>query len=353
VIRVLVAEDSAVTLEYLVDLLEKDPALQVAGRARNGEEAVELVEALRPDVVVMDVEMPRMHGYVATRKIMESVPTPIVMVSAVSSEFEAKAFEALRSGALVLLNKPEGPAHPQAAAGARELVATVKLMAEVKVVRRWPTGEPAAPRQEAFPVQPARKIRVVAIGASAGGPPTVAEILARLPGDLPCPILLVQHIAPGFAGGLAEWLRRSTPLAVKLAEPDEPVRAGVVYVAADAIHLGISATGRIHLTDELGSDGFRPSASHLMRSVARSYGSGAVGVLLTGMGRDGAAGLLDLREAGGVTIAQDKASSVVFGMPMEAIRLGAAEHVLPPRRIAEAILTLVKGGDAADRRKDE
>ena len=350
-IRVLVAEDSEVTRRYLVHLLDQDPQLEVVAEARDGQEAVALVEGVRPDVIVMDIEMPRMDGYQATRRIMESVPTPIVMVSAHSSRLKAKAFEALRAGALVLLNKPSGPDHADHAASALELVATVKLMAEVKVVRRWARRDSIPPRA-VKPIDSARKVRVIAIGASAGGPPTVAQILSGLPGDLSCPILVVQHIAPGFAGGLAEWLDRSTSLAVKLAEPDERALAGTVYVAPDGVHLGIATDGGIRLTTESEADGFRPSASHLLRSVARSHGAAAVGVLLTGMGRDGAAGLLELREAGGVTIAQDKESSVVFGMPMEAIRLGAAEHVLPPTKIAEALRSLVLEGRNADRRRE-
>jgi two-component system chemotaxis response regulator CheB len=350
VIRVLLAEDSAVTREYLVHLVERDPALQVVGQARNGEEAVALAEELGPDVILMDIEMPRMDGYEATRRIMERVPTPIVMISAHSSKFDSKAFEALRVGALVLLNKPEGPGHPEAPAAAERLVATLKLMAEVKVVKRWPKREPV---RRVAPVRiNARQIRVVAIGASAGGPPTVAEILAGLPAEFPCPVLLVQHIAQGFAAGLAEWLRRATALTVTLGELHTTARPGVVYVAPDDAQMGIGSDGRITLTDDVVADGFRPSASYLLRSVARAYGASAVGVLLTGMGRDGAAGLLELRNAGGVTIAQDKASSVVFGMPMEAIRLGAAEHVLPPSRISETIRTLVERGVVADRSVD-
>jgi two-component system chemotaxis response regulator CheB len=351
VIRIVVAEDSAVTREYLVHLLNADPALEVVGQARDGGEAIELVEALRPDVVLMDVVMPRVDGYEATRRIMEHVATPIVMVSAHSSGFESKAFEALRAGALVLLNKPAGPGHPDSAAEADILLSTVKLMAEVKVVRRWAGSSRPEPR-EAAPIPLRRVIRAVAVGASAGGPPVVAEILSALPRDLSCPILVVQHIAPGFAAGLADWLGRSTALAVKLAEPDEPAVSGTVYLAPDDVQMGISATGRVRLTDDGATEGFRPSASHLLRSVARSYGAAAIGVLLTGMGRDGAAGLLELRERGGVTIAQDKESSVVFGMPMEAIRLGAAEHVLSPGRIAETILALTQSGAAADRPRE-
>lgn len=348
-IRVVLAEDSAVTREFLVHLLDEDPLFEVVGAARHGEEAVTLVEALRPDVVVMDIEMPHMDGYEATRRIMETVPTPIVMVSGHSSQLEAKAFEALRAGALVLLNKPSGPGHPDYPASSLELLATVKLMAEVKVVRRWARREPPA-REPVRRIEPARKVRVVAIGASAGGPPTVAQILSALPRDLGSPVLLVQHIAPGFVAGLAEWLDRATSLAVKLAEPNETALAGTVYVAPDGVQMGIAPDGRIRLTTESEADGFRPSATHLLRSVARSYGAAAVGVLLTGMGRDGATGLLDLREAGGVTIAQDKESSVVFGMPMEAIRLGAAEHVLPPAKIAEVLRSLMQADRGADTR---
>lgn len=350
-IRVLLAEDSVVTRQYLVHLVEKDPALQVVGQARDGEEVVALAEELRPDVILMDVEMPRMDGYEATGRIMERVPTPIVMVSAHSSKFDSKAFEALRVGALVLLNKPEGPSHPEAPAAAERLVATLKLMAEVKVVKRWSKREPA---RGVAPVRiDGRKIRVVAIGASAGGPPTVAEILAGLPAELPCPVLVVQHIANGFAVGLAEWLGRATALTVTLGQARTAARPGVVYVAPDGAQMGIGPDGRITLTDDVAADGFRPSASYLLRSVARAYGASAVGVLLTGMGRDGAAGLLELRKAGGVTIAQDKESSVVFGMPMEAIRLGAAEHVLPPSRICETIRTLMERPVAADRSVDQ
>lgn len=340
--RVLVAEDSTATRQYLVELLGADPALEVVGEARDGEEAVALAEALRPDVVVMDVEMPRMDGYQATRRIMERVPTPIVMVSAHARHLEQRAFEALRAGALTLLNKPAGPGHREYPATTRQLVSTVRLMAEVKVIRRWAPREAPPPSGVVGRVTPPRTIRVVAIAASAGGPPTLAEILSGLPGDLPCPVLVVQHIAPGFGGGLAEWLGRATPLTVKLAAADEPARPGTVYVAPDGAHMGIGQDRQIRLERERHVDGFRPSATHLLRSVARSQGSAAIGIVLTGMGRDGAAGLLDLRRAGGVTVAQDRESSVVFGMPAEAIRIGAAEHVMPASRIAETIRSLVE-----------
>lgn len=353
-IRVLIAEDSAVTREHLVYLLSQDPALQVVGTARNGLEAVEQAEHLKPDVILMDVHMPRMNGYEATRQIIERVPTPIVMVSASLSRDEtAMAFEALKAGALTILDKPSGLEHPGHEETARRLVETVKLMAEVKVVRRWPrrqglgVGGRGLGQEEPIPrplAPSSRKIRLVAIGASTGGPAVVAEILRGLPADLAAPILVVQHIAPGFTTGLAEWLGQGTRLAVKLAELGEPVQPGTVYLAPDSTQMGITKEGRIRLTKEPAEDNFCPSASYLFQSVAEAYGRSAVGVLLTGMGRDGAAGLRKLREAGGVTIAQDEETSVVFGMPGEAIRLGAAEYVLSPEQIVGLVRSLVTQG---------
>ena len=336
VIRVLVAEDSAVTREYLVHLLNTDPALEVVGIARDGVEAVEQAQRLKPDVIAMDIHMPRLDGYEATRQIMERVPTPIVMVTASLERDEvAMSFEALRNGALTVVAKPAGPDHPDRDESVRQFVDTVKMMAEVKVVRRWPRRPPA--RLAPPPARAAGRIDVVAIGASTGGPQTIAEILTGLPRDLPVPILAVQHIAPGFIGGLAEWLNGQTALGVKVAEPAEAMRPGSMYLAPDGFDIGVTADGRIRLVRDPASDGFRPSASYLFHSVAAVYGRSAVGVLLTGMGRDGADGLRRLRDAGGVTIAQDAESSVVFGMPGEAIRLGAAGYVLAPAQIGAMI----------------
>ncbi|MBI4608536.1 MAG: chemotaxis-specific protein-glutamate methyltransferase CheB [Candidatus Rokubacteria bacterium] len=343
-IRVLVADDSATVREYLAYLLGEDPALEVVGTARDGREAVEQAERLKPDIIVMDVHMPRLNGFEATRQIMERVPTPIVMVSASTSREEvAMTFEALKAGALTVVDKPGGPDHPKHAESARRLVETVRLMADVKVVRRWPRRErPALP--SVLPAKPDRKMRLIAIGASTGGPQVVAEILSRLPRDLGVPILVVQHIAPGFTEGLAEWLGQGARLMVKLAEPGESIRPGTVYLARDGFQMGITKDGRIRLTKEPMEDGFCPSASYLFQSVAEAYGRSAIGILLTGMGRDGAAGLKKLREVGGVTVAQDEESSVIFGMPGEAVRLGAAQHVLSPEEISVMIRSLVTAG---------
>jgi two-component system chemotaxis response regulator CheB len=355
-IRVLVAEDSAVTREYLVYLLEQDSALQVVGTARDGVDAVAQAERLKPDVILMDVHMPRLNGYEATRQIMERVPTPIVMISGSSSRDEAAmAFRALQAGAVTLVDKPGGPDHPAQAETTQRLLESVKLMSEVKVIRRWPRGRGqgtgvrdwgsgvSGQGELTIPQPPTpspRRIRLIAIGASTGGPQVLAEILGKLPGDLGVPILVVQHITAGFVPGLADWLNQVSRLRVKVAQAGDPVQRGTVYLAPDRSQMGITREGRVHLTNEDTEGGFSPSASYLFQSVAETYGRSAVGVLLSGMGRDGAEGLRRLREAGGVTIAQDEESSIVFGMPGEAIRQGAAEYVLSPEQIAALIRSL-------------
>lgn len=339
-IKVLVAEDSAVTRDYLVYLIGRDPDMQVVGTARDGAEALEQAERLKPNVVLMDVEMPRMNGYEAASQIMQRVPTPIVMISAGFSRDEVTmTFEALKAGALVAVAKPGGIDHPDHAEGARELLRSVKLMAEVKVVRRWPARQrPVPPATLAGATN--RRIRLVALGASTGGPAVVSEILGALPGTLGVPVLLVQHIATGFTAGMAEWLAKQTRLGVTVASHGEATYPGRVYLAPTGLQMGITWDGRIRLSKEPAEDGFCPSVSYLFQSAAEAYGRSAMGVLLTGMGRDGATGLRRLREVGALTVAQDEATSVIFGMPGEAVRLGAAEYVLPPEHIAAMIRSL-------------
>lgn len=331
--RVLIAEDSAVARELLVLLLEGDPAIEVVGAVHDGAEAVERAESLRPDVVLMDVHMPRLNGYDATRLIMARAPVPIVMVSATVDPAEmASSFEALAVGAVALVPKPAGPGHPEHEATVGRLLQTVKSMAEVPVVRRWAARRTPPPA----PV-PSRAVRVLAIGASTGGPQVIAQLMRELPAAFDPPILIVQHIAAGFVQGLAEWLARMTTLAVKVAVSGDPIRPRTVYVAPEGAHLEVGGARTLLLVPPAESDRIVPSVDRLFRSVAKIYGSDAAGVLLTGMGRDGAAGLLELRRAGAVTIAQDEASSVVFGMPGEAVKLGAAEWVLSPDQISRAI----------------
>ncbi len=348
-IKVLVVEDSAVVREFLVEILGSDPGIEVIGTANDGEEAVEAVLRTRPDVITMDIHMPKLDGLEATRRIMETHPTPIVIVSGSTDPHEvATTFRAMEAGALAVLRRPAGIGHPDHEATARDLVQTVRLMSEVKVVRRWPRMRPetSVPRPSELGLTRApAKVRVIAIGASTGGPPVLQTILAGLPKDFPSPVLIVQHMATGFIRGFIEWLAQTSTLPVHIATHGETMLPGHVYVAPDEFQMKVEHGGTIALARDEPKNGLRPSVSCLFRSVAAVYGAEAVAGLLTGMGRDGAEELKLLRDKGAVTFAQDKDSSVVHGMPGEAIRLEAATLVLPPEKIAAALTSL------ANRRK--
>lgn len=344
-IRVLLVEDSPVERELLRYLLSSDPQLQVAGIAHDGEEGVAAACRLLPDVIVMDIHMPRLDGFAAARQIMESCPTRIVMVTASSQAHEvAESFRVLEAGALTVLAKPIGPGSADFAAIADEFIRAIKLMAEVPVVKRWPharSAPPLAPLPPLPAVSVPGEIKLVAIGASTGGPQVLQDILSRLPARLPVPLLIVQHISSGFTAGFVEWLGHASGFPVHIAAHGQQPEAGHAYVAPDGQHLGVSADGHLELADSAKEHGLRPSVSYLFRSVAAAYGPAAIGVLLTGMGRDGAQELRTLRQAGAVTIAQDRDSAIVFGMPGAAVQLDAAVHVLPPPAIANTIQRLL------------
>ena len=297
----------------------------------------------------MDIHMPKLDGLEATRRIMETHPTPIVIVSGSTDPQDvATTFRAMEAGALAVLGRPAGIGHPDHEATARELVQTVKLMSEVKVVRRWPRVR----REISVPGPPVpvvgrapAGVKVIAIGASTGGPPVLQTILAGLPNDFPAPVLIVQHMAAGFMQGFVEWLAQSSGLPVHIATHGESMLPGHVYVAPDDFQMKVERGGRIVLARDEPENGLRPSVSCLFRSLAQVYGDQAVAGLLTGMGRDGAEELKLLRDKGAVTFAQDKESSVVHGMPGEAIKLDAATLILPPEKIAAALTSL------ANRRK--
>jgi two-component system chemotaxis response regulator CheB len=346
-IKVLVVEDSPVIQQFLVHILNSDPDLRVIGTVKDGEEALEAVKTTKPDVITMDIHMPKMDGYEASRKIMEIHPTPIVIVSGSSGSAEvANTFNALDAGALSVIRRPKGIGHPEYETTARALIQTLKLMSEVKVVRRWPRSvkrREASLTPKATMEMPAREIRIVAIGASTGGPPALQALLSPLPSDFPVPILIVQHMTAGFVEGFAKWLTQSSGHPVHVASDGEHLQAGHIYVASDGLHMGVGVGGRIILWKGETEHGVRPAVSYLFRSVAEVYGENAVGVLLTGMGKDGAQGLKLMREKGAITVAQDEQSSVVYGMPKEALALDAAVYVLSPDRIAGLLTRLAKG----------
>lgn len=346
IIRVLIVEDSAVVRELLVHILHRDPRIRVVGAVESGEEALEEVRRLRPDLITMDVNLPRMDGFETTRRIMEETPTPIIIVSAawVSTEVE-KTFRALEAGALAVLEKPSLAAGDYEVR-TRELIRAVKAMSEVKVIRRWSRrarGEPSLPQaDEALTGRESKPLEVVVMGASTGGPSVLKRILSDLPPDFPLPILIVQHMTQGFIAGFVDWLSRAANYPVSVALHGEEMRAGCAYVAPDGLQMGVNGQGKITLTHAEPENGLCPSVSYLFRSALRAYGEKGVGVLLTGMGRDGATELKAMRDRGMITIAQNRESSVVFGMPGEAIAMNGASHVLPPEQIARILKKLAE-----------
>jgi two-component system chemotaxis response regulator CheB len=343
-IHVLIVEDSPVVRELLIHILGSDPAINIMGTQSNGADALQFLSHSKPDVITMDIDMPVMDGLEATRRIMETHPIPIVIVSGMfTSKLASTTFRAMEAGAVAAVKKPHGPGHPEYDVDSAKLIQIVKAMARIRVVRRWPKKSNAAssgiiPKIE-LPSAP-RTVKIVAVGASTGGPPVLHAILSRLPETFPVPILIVQHIATGFVQGLADWLEQDTGHAVHVAHHGQPPLPAHIYIAPDSSHMGIDRDGRIVLSQDAPENGLRPSVSYLFRSAANVLGAGVVGVLLTGMGKDGAVELKNLRDCGAVTIAQDKQSSIVYGMPGEAFRLAAAMHVLPPDKIAELLICL-------------
>lgn len=346
-IKVLIVEDSRVMQELLVHIINSDPNLHVIGTAGNGEEAVEAVQQLRPDVITMDIHMPKMDGIEATRRIMETFPTPIVIVSGNTQAKEvAYSFQMLQAGALAVLLRPPGIGHPDFKTEAGKLIQTLKLMSEVKVVKRIRriTKEPVSTQVSSSPsdLKVSYVSQLIAIGVSTGGPPVLQKILSGLPKNFPVPVLIVQHISPGFINGFIEWLASTSNFPVQIASHNEKLLPGHVYVAPDKFHMGVGNNSRIILSNHALENGLRPSVAYLFRTVSQVFGSRATGILLTGMGKDGAEELKIMKEKGAITIAQDKESSIVHGMPGEAIKLGAATYILSPEGIIKYLDGMVR-----------
>lgn len=341
-IKVLIVDDSMVIRDFMSHILSSDPEIKVVGTASSGEEAIAQVYETRPDVITMDIHMPGMDGYEATRVIMETIPTPIVIVTGSLRETEiSNSFKLIEAGALSVVLRPSGIEDSGFASARKELVSNIKLMSEIKVVKRFPNQmKSRIPYEQRIPKHPSsesNEIKLVAIGASTGGPIVIQTILSNLSKDFPVPVVIVQHISKGFLNGLKDWLSTGSNLVVEIAREGESLQPGHAYLAPDDLQMGILSENSIALRNLPAENSLCPSVDFLFRSVAEVLGPKAVGVLLTGMGKDGAKELLNMKKQGAITIAQDEASCVVFGMPGEAVKIGAVVHLLSPVKIAQTL----------------
>lgn len=347
-VRAIVVEDSATVRARLVEIMESDPEIELVGEASNGKDGIQLCETLRPDVITMDMMLPVMTGQAATEYIMAHCPTPILIVSASVNRGELfRTYDALAAGAVDVLEKPTG--REPDGQWERNFLATVKLVSRIKVITH-PMGRLKYRAQMAAAANTGVAARVkgtgieiVAIGASTGGPGAIVEILRGLPKDFKLPLLLVLHINEPFGVAFADWLDAQSERTVRHAVDGESAEglAGQMIMSPGHSHL-VVREGKLRLTQDAERHSCRPSVDVLFESLAREYGAHSAGCLLTGMGRDGAQGLLEMRKAGAVTIAQDEATSVIYGMPREAVLLGAAQHVLPVQEIGPAIANLTR-----------
>ncbi|HEY9659257.1 MAG TPA: chemotaxis-specific protein-glutamate methyltransferase CheB [Allocoleopsis sp.] len=357
-IRVLLVEDSPVAIHILKRILASSPDIEVVGVAHNGIEALELIPRVQPSVICTDLHMPKMSGMELIRRIMVEYPRPILVISAsVQEEDTQNVFQLLQAGALDIFPKPRTGLPSEYEQAKTELINRIKVLSGVSVfTQRFrqatpvtpaiaPKSPPAPSRSAAKPAASLsvaspystaaanprldiRSPRIVAIGSSTGGPQALHTIFKQLPAHFPLPILCVQHISEGFLQGLVDWLGLETSLRIKIAQAGEVPQPGVVYFPPERRHMQVDSQGRISFSNSPPVAGHCPSVTVLFQAVAAYYRQSAIGILLTGMGRDGAEGLLDIANAGGITIAQNEQSCIVFGMPREAIALGAVQHVL-------------------------
>lgn len=350
-VRVLIVEDSPVVQLLLEQIINADPRLEVVATVPTGEKALKILERLKPDVISMDINLPGIDGLETTRQIMQLRPTPIVVVSSHLDSQELNiSFNALKAGALCVLDKPVGPAHPQFDSIAHKLCTQLQIMSQVKVIRQRYQGKhkriaPQPPRAPFDSLSsPTSSFRIVGLAASTGGPKALSTVLNQLEG-FPLPILLVQHIADNFLEGFVNWLNAVVPFKAIIAKQDEIPQAGCIYLAPAGKHL-LFEKGRLSL--QLGPPvSYQcPSATVLFRSLAKNAGAEAIGIILTGMGDDGAEGLLEMHQAGAYTLAEAASTAVVYGMPGVAVKLGAVRQVLPLPDIGPHLQQILKQREA-------
>ncbi|PMB42781.1 chemotaxis response regulator protein-glutamate methylesterase [Fischerella thermalis CCMEE 5330] len=347
-IRVLLVEDSQIALVLLKRILKSSSDIEVVGEAHTGLEALKLIPKLEPDVICTDLHMPHMNGLELTTEVMELYPRPILVISvSVQTDDSRNIFQLLDAGAVDIFPKPTLGLIADDEVFKNELINKIKILSGVKVFRK----KRKLPTQtQDFPVenlavlssQSFARPKVVVIGASTGGPQALKELLSKLPLDFPLPVICIQHIYVGFLQGLLDWLAVGCRLPIQIAQPGDLPKPGRIYFAPEQQHLELDARGRFIYSDSPPVAGHRPSVTVTFTSIAKFYGQACVGILLTGMGRDGAEGMQAIAQAGGFTIAQDEASSVVFGMPKAAVELGAAQQVLPIHAIAPRLLSLLQ-----------
>ncbi len=343
-IRLLIVDDSPLIRTILTAMLADVPDIQIVGQATDGQEAVQMTLRLQPDIITMDIRMPQMDGLEATRRILSVRPTPIIVVaSSVYSTDYNIAFNALEAGALTVIEKPKGLLSQDYENVREQLVTAVRTLAGVTVIPRRESklatsrvGPMTAMLQAMFD----RPIQLIAIGASTGGPAVLKEILQELPKDFAIPIVIVQHVLAAFVPGLADWLGHNIRLPVSVGYDGEQLRPGKVVIAPGNCHLIVTPGGVLRMEYSPPIEGQRPSATRLFQSVARVFGSDVVGIILTGMGEDGADGLVELSKAGAHIIAQNQASCTVYGMPKAAVDRGVVHEVLAPDGIVTRLLKL-------------
>ena len=341
-IRVLLVDDSALAREMIRRMLSNSHEIEIAGTAANGAQALDLIPKLKPDIICTDLHMPGMGGLELTHEVMVRHPLPILVLSvSVQSDQTDNIFNMLNAGAIDVIAKPRGGLESDLDATARELIRKIRIASGVVVVSRHRRVAAETPKM----AQPALRIsapsvpKIIGIGASTGGPQALELVLGQLPAGFPLPLVCVQHIAEGFMQGLVAWLAKLCRIEVRTAEEGAEPLAGIAWFAPEGRHLEIDERGRFHCSDADRGLGHRPSIDLALASLARCYGASTLGVLLTGMGADGAQGMLAITRAGGITIAQDEESSIVFGMPKQAILMGAARHILPLDQIAPALIS--------------